>query len=129
MKLKHNKPKSQVDFLTDIMWFKGIFLKYLKKAKNDKHSYSDFFGSAFRLDERTITTFKCIQDVKLQGALWLDSKPIEGLVNRRVLNMRKGQTAWVRDDIDEPHVTLENKLGVVNIQRDKWHADFRRFFV
>lgn len=116
------------DYITDIAYFKQVFLKYLKRGKLEKQSYEDFFAQAFRLDERTITTMKCTSDVKLRGSLWVDSVPIEGLIARRVLNMRKGQIAWVRDDKDEKYITLENKFGCVQIDRSEWYATYFKHF-
>ena len=82
----------------------------------------------FRLNKRIIVTIKCIKDVELRGAVWIDSKPIEGLINRRVLTMRVGQVAWIRNDEDEPFITLENSRGCINIKRGDWNAKYSKSF-
>lgn len=114
--------------MSDVQWFKTIFLRYIRRAKADYQSFSAFLSSIFRLNRRMIGTIKCISAVELRGSVWVDSKPIEGLINRKILKMRPGQHAWLRIDEDEPFVTLENKFGVVNIMKDKWNAEYRKSF-
>lgn len=114
--------------MTDLKWFKSVFLKHMKRGKAVRASFTSFFTIMFRLNKRYIETLECIEDVELRGALWVDSKPIEGLINRRVLKMRKGQPAWVRVDLDEPFVTLENSRGCVNILKGDWDAKYRTKF-
>lgn len=114
--------------VTDVAWFKRIFLKYLKRAKLASQSVNSFLDSIFRVRQRTITTYKCIKDIELRGAVWVDSVPIDGYINRRVLQMRAGQPAWIREDDGESFITLENSRGVVNIEKSDWYKKFKQHF-
>jgi hypothetical protein len=114
--------------MSDLKWFKSVFLKHLKRGKFSTTSFVSFFTTMFRLDKRTIETRVCMEDVELRGAPWIDSKPVEGLINRRVLKMRKGQPIWLRIDTDEPFVTVENSRGCVNIAKGDWYAKYSSKF-
>jgi hypothetical protein len=114
--------------VNNLDWFKSIFLKYLKRAKQERASFADFLTQLFRTKYRSIDTMECTQDHELRGALWVDSKPVEGLIDRRVLTMRKGQRVWLRDDAEEAFVTLENSRGVVNIRRTEWNYKYARYY-
>ena len=114
--------------MSNIEWFKKVFLRYLKRAKQERASFADFFTQMFRTKYRSIDTLICTADHELRGALWVDSKPIDGLIDRRVLTMRKGQRVWLRDDAEEPYVTLENSRGCVNVKKSDWNGKFARYY-
>ncbi len=115
--------------MTNAQWFDKVFLKYLRKAKPEKGSLTDYFYQMFRLKERSIDTFICVADHELRGAVWVDAKPIPGLIDRRVLTMRKDQHAWIRYDEGETFITLENSRGCVNIPKSEWHRTYKKFYV
>lgn len=114
--------------MTNIEWFKQVFLKHMRRAKPERGSFVDFFVQMFRLKERSIDTLVCTKDHELRGAVWKDAKPIEGLIERRVLMMKKGQHIWLREDEGENFVTLENSRGCVNILKADWYSKFRKYY-
>lgn len=110
-------------------WFKTVFIRYLKKMwDRNALSLTKFVSVVFRSKERSIMTMECVQDIQLRGAVWVDSKPIEGLIERRILQMRKGQPLWVRDDEGDDFVTVENSRGCINIKKKAWENEYKRFF-
>jgi hypothetical protein len=114
--------------MSNLEWFKTVFLKHLKRAKAAKASFTEFVALMFRVRVRSIETLKCIADHELRGALWVDAKPVQGLIDRRVLTMRRGQAAWLRSDDGESFVTLENSRGVVNVPKSEWYRTYARYY-